>query len=746
MKRYITFVLAAVALVGVTSCSIDNGIATPDGEGQMALRFESSSMTRATVDGIDDLNENLIKTIDCYFYPASATEDTPAVWYQQFTFGTDGAGVNTTASVTDVLMPSGNMNAVFGSGTTGKIYAIANYAGGAALPTSGENTTVAKLKDMVVTTAWLDNKAFKEQTSFVMDSEMTTITKAQGNAISGKVPLNRTAAKVELTITGVEDAVSSTVANADGTTTTTWWVPAIVGNDGKPSGAYVTMYNARTAAGVGGAPQAYSEATSLNLESYGFSSGSLYKQTNPFYTYPHSWSTDDEKASLLLVVYWQATDKASKDDDTYQLVGDAQPCYYEIPIGPADNTEILRNRIYQIGINVGTLGSFVKEDPVQLTPRYMVVNWGSGNISANIKGQQYLVVDEKKVVVNNVNEYSVAYASSSDVTAVITSVTKPNYSGREAQITTIYDGDGVSTVTPNSGNRNPFSVSISNGKIKLTHVLVNDNTSSSFDYVPYTVKVQVTNKDGFTEEIEFVQYPEMYIEVCLNTDYNNDNSVNGNVGYAWVNNSRSTLGNLNGYSTSNNNSNPNMIVITTTALGSSSDFIIGDPRVSEINNLNYNNWASASDINGTTRKLLYYYPTNTSDAAADVVAPRFRIASSYGLTSAISFANAQYRCASYQEDGYPAGRWRVPTAAELEYIVQLSASGYITILFNNNGDYWAADGTIYVPNYQNGTVSQGSGSSAYVRCVYDDWYWGSERLTSNGSTTLTSFTWGDQPR
>ena len=103
--------------------------------------------------------------------------------------------------------------------------------------------------------------------------------------------------------------------------------------------------------------------------------------------------------------------------------------------------------------------------------------------------------------------------------------------------------------------------------------------------------------------------------------------------------------------------------------------------------------------------------------------------------------NARYRCASYQEDGYPAGRWRVPTAAEIEYIVQLSAKGYITILFNDGGNYWAADGTIYVPDYDTGKVSIGSGSSAFVRCVYDEWYWGSDPIADK-----TKFTWGDAPR
>ena len=350
---------------------------------------------------------------------------------------------------------------------------------------------------------------------------------------------------------------------------------------------------------------------------------------------------------------------------------------------------------------------------------------------------------------NNVNSYSVGYASSDDVTAVITSITKPNYSERLESVTTIYSGTGVSAVTPTTGNTNPFNVSVNSGKVVLTHTLNNDNTDKTkFDYVPYTIKVKVTNTTGFEETITFVQYPAMYISVDLNTDYDNDNSVNGNRGYAWVNNSRSTLGNLNGYSTSNENSNPNMITITTNSFNNN-DYVIGDPRVGTIDNLSYgNSWASAPALYGTTpRRLTYYYPTNTADAAKNIISPKFRIASSYGLTSTLSMTDAKRRCASYQEDGYPAGRWRVPTAAELKYIVQLSASGYITILFNDGGNYWAADETVYNPSYRNGTVTENTrATSAYVRCVYDEWYWGSEKEKTAGQETLTSFTWGDAPR
>ena len=748
MKRYITFVLVAMSLVGLVACSNDNGIAAPDGEAQVALRFESSSMTRADeVAGSDALNENLIKTIDCYFYSANADEYDDAVWYQKFTFGTNGAGINSSASVTDILMPSGEMNAIFDQGTTGKIYAIANYAGGSALPTSGEGTSVAELKEMVVTTAWLDTSSkFQKQSSFVMDSEMVEITK-DGNTIkrTEAVPLMRTAAKVELTITGVAASAKDAEGNV--------WVPNIsVDENDVVTGAYVTMYNARTKAGVGGIAQTYSEDSSLTLENYGFSTGNMYKQTNPFYTYPHSWTSSEQEAYLLLVVNWK---KQSDNNSTAN-------CYYEIPIGAADNKAISRNHIYQIGINVGTLGSFVKEDPMLLTPSYMVVDWGTGNISAKIKGQRYLVVDKKKIEIFNQTDCKVNYATSHTEGAMILSISKPVFSGIQKTTNTIYSYN-TETQTA-TGSLNGFTLSCADGLLKVSHTLDNDNTKTTFDYVPYTIVVRIYHMDddeNFYEDVIFVQYPAMYVDYSPNSDYVHDSSVGNDAdntyrGHVFVNGNNTERSGWNmvyGLSSSTN-SNPNMYIITTTSFANSK-YSIGDPRTLQYDNLgNWNNSATAPAIydGASNRKLKYYYSTDNSESTKEMIAPKFRIASSYAVTYSYSYDDMKKRCATYQEDGYPAGRWRMPTRAELEYIVSLSVKGIIPKLFNDEtddsaGDYWCAHGVASPKS--SGTVSieedYDDDETHAVRCVYDDWYWGSDRVLTT-DTQKQVFTWGDMPR
>lgn len=94
--------------------------------------------------------------------------------------------------------------------------------------------------------------------------------------------------------------------------------------------------------------------------------------------------------------------------------------------------------------------------------------------------------------------------------------------------------------------------------------------------------------------------------------------------------------------------------------------------------------ASATALIGNSpRQITSYYPTQ-EDNVANMISPKFRIASSWGVTSGSSYANAQRRCASYQENGYPAGRWRIPTEAEIKFVNGLSADGYIPELLTEN--------------------------------------------------------------
>ena len=244
------------------------------------------------------------------------------------------------------------------------------------------------------------------------------------------------------------------------------------------------------------------------------------------------------------------------------------------------------------------------------------------------------------------------------------------------------------------------------------------------------------------------------------------------------------LGGLHGL-TSDGNRNPNMYVITINTLSSDTKYIIDDPRTlfSE-NNLdaegalptpvsngnpapnsiddytqtgNGNNlrrragWCAKAPAlyptGGPDRSLTYYYPTNESETNKMVVAPKIRVASSYGVcTTGRSRTQARRRCATYQEQDRPAGRWRVPTLGEMQFIVNLSQTNKIPTLFSKGGNYFCAQGQVHIPN-GNGEVTLTTNTDDYdmsVRCVYDEWYW--EKQTNYTITSTTGYRLGDMPK
>ena len=306
-------------------------------------------------------------------------------------------------------------------------------------------------------------------------------------------------------------------------------------------------------------------------------------------------------------------------------------------------------------------------------------------------------------------------------------------------------------------------------------------TNPEEPFSSYIFKVSIRHKDNpsFSEEITLTQYPGMYIEADRNEggSYYTSNTRTSDYGFVFVNPTY-TQGSQNNYWTNStelggvmgltgNNVNPNMYVINISQLSVGSDFIIGDPRSNFINNsldidgnlvptadetTQAGNWCNEADAlynNSNKRRLQYYYPTNevpATDKAAYMVAPKIRIASSWGVTYHISRVNARRRAATYQERGCPAGRWRLPTLGEFTYITQLSAAGKIPTLFTLNNNYLTAQGVYRVD--RNGNVTaQNNATTTSIRAVYDEWYWeNSQYQLTSGANGGYTYTLGDVPR
>lgn len=194
----------------------------------------------------------------------------------------------------------------------------------------------------------------------------------------------------------------------------------------------------------------------------------------------------------------------------------------------------------------------------------------------------------------------------------------------------------------------------------------------------------------------------------------------------------------------------------------------------------------APSIEGGNRKLQNYYPTREDASARNIIAPKFRICSSYAGTSAyLTRSMSRRRAAAYQEMGYYAGRWRLPTEAEVRFMIDLATQEKIPRLFGSTGDsrwnYWCAQGAMSVPgkteanqdvyidnypvnggsnpasnglqpDYPRSALFTGNNYRDHTRFVYDEWYWGSTTLEPSGPVTNTTttpvytFTWGDRPK
>ena len=758
---YTVFFILVILFAG--SCITESYDDSPDGgEGYLTLRLSNMGLvTRAVEAGEDELNENKIQTVDCFFYPEGKTDEAAVFSAIKLDVNQNG-----TAEIR-LKLPVEKKSVLFGSGSTCRVYVIANRPEATAI---GTQTDVNSLKGLsIVADGFTTNTDGGVQKSFVMDGSAVVTLAVNGKSATGDVPLYRAASKIRLNV-----SVKNKVIDDNGAEWTSY-----------PDKMFILMQNGVKKANIDVAtvPYAVTEADyfsfddehnprSLTPVSRGTSG--LYSHV-PFYSYTSIWASgfDNHIPMIKVVIPWQKQGETS-----------FHKCYYLLPLNII-GMKLDRNTYYKINLSVGMLGSFVPEKAIELNPSYIILDWRTGEVKAEMQDLRYLTVGYSKLVMENQNTVSIPYASSHDCEIVNVTVTHPNLtteiSTTETLINNQTNTNGV--YYDNKDNSRPYTFALSNNAITFTHNLKNrsgDDDKSNFDYTPYDITFTIRHKDNnnYSEKISITQYPMMYIEAFLNSDYKDDSDPNGNKGFMMVNGgtypngqyidsgspdtyATYTLGSTNGLA--GGNRNPNMYTITTTALQGATLYTIGDPRSNAIDNLSIKrlyydyygyarvyiiyDWSvnAYSLYNAYSRKLAYYYPAEENDRTVNMIAPKFRIASSYGVTKPTVRENAKARCASYQEDGFPAGRWRVPTTAEVRYIIDLSAQKKIPQLFGaetGKYPYWSANGLVYVEG-NDVTVDNNPSSetTAHVRCVYDEWYWGAETINNK-----TTFTWGDRPR
>lgn len=822
---YLTLAVSTAILVNTCAKPLEEGLESQGGEACIELSVAcAASSTRATEPGEETYNENKITHIDWFVFRSDAGTAT-AIEHGRETY-TDKDNVTESFTVKSINM----QKYVVSNACSGYVYVIANlpdeyshdetsgikHTEGSTTVTDG--LTLGALKALTVTTTFdlVDTDGnFQAQDKFVMASELIPFSlTASEKQQTVEAKLSRVASKITLEL-DIISAIDEVVAHMAARDTLyeeykQTWYPAV-----NRIQIYLSYANSQTTLDktlFGETPETYTDANFFTYTRTSFNP-TVASQTDgwkltgtPFYSYPMSWNTQDEHAPFIKIILpWRAYVEEPtyetahfidhENPDSYhegnKLVSagrehisdetaSAQEFFYKVSI-PADNNILQSNTWYKISMDVAILGGRADDMSMEMAGKYYVADWIDTDIPAGgamVQGS-YLKLASDTYYIYGGNSIEIPVKSSHDITTTVTSVRWLDYSTQTPTTRSSNSPSSYSYLVKKPTTTNHGSTSFT-----FTHELMTDIASATSSNKPdvseYTFTVQVRNAAGVTKDITIIQRPPLMIV--------NEKNTHSQRGYVFVNNNTSNNNNWNSVNGSlgsgGDNNNPNMYIISSSIVPSG--YILADPRSSTVDNINGGGWANNGyrlDTQGNG-KLTNYHPTLTDELGKTKIAPKIRIASSFGKTRPGTFTEMQQRCASYQEFGYPAGRWRVPTKAEIEFMITLSNANVIPSLFTASnfseshqtgsilfiptytthspnyydGGYYSADGGVLYPfkdgnqnllyylsaeelathnsyDVTNGEYARGTN---WVRCVYDEWYWGSDKI-SNSDT----FTWGD---
>lgn len=794
MKKILLPIITIITTL-LVSCAKEYPLPSSKDGGDIQLELECSSIrhSRATVNGEDVYNENKLYWINIYGVPLEDNENAPLLF---FNWSTQEKSVlengNTLVTIKNFCFNTDQDEDVFPNYNTGvekrKYLDKVNKIKFVVICNSYDSTI--EEEDELYPYPQAKKKVIKDEFAFepichMWESELDKnnnqpsrfvmigsciMTKENGKWKRGKVELKRLATKIRVAAS-IPDNVryegkiwnvaddGITVQMIGGVNQTLFGV-AYTGEGFNDKNPYKDKYNQedyKKELPTSDYHFKITQSRKLDKEK------GIYIQTIPNYSYPIDWTKNaDDEIYMLLSITW-------KNEKNETFISS-----YKVPVnGVKTSTEA--NTYYKINVRVKDLKTL---DDVEVN----VKDWNKEDINADIMDYRYLVLDEHRIVMNNLDEYNIPFSSSHPCEMEVLSVVHHNTSHDNAcwddETSEFRSKPGFVTLTD-----------LRRGMVRIENHLDNDpNHKSTFDYTPYIFRLKIKQKDmpeEWNDTVYIVQYPAMYILAESNSDfiykdYGDQEGNNEHMGYVFVNSLQKDVehgyqyyGGVSGLK-GDGNRNPNRYVINVSAFNSNHDFnfLIGDPREVTVDNLGAIKTGSDNTKDPdwyTNRGKLYedekdkyfvchkddygkyisnYHKTDEGLRTKNMISPKFRIASSYGVTNRISYMSAKKRCASYQEDGYPAGRWRVPTLAEARYIVRLSAEGKIPTLFSNAYEYWCAHG-FFIPKKTNGgevsfNVEKDEEAKYYVRCVYDVWYW-NETTDKEGKCDKETFTWGWSP-
>ena len=771
--KYVMVGLWMATLLGSCSEDLYDGDGIDGEKGYITLRFSQPQAavqeTRATEHGDNTLNENNINFVDLYFFPNGKSNEDAVLVEDNHAVEFDTSGGDTTYFV-KVRTGDTKLNELFGSTQNGscEVYAVANSS----QKSPSASTCLDSLRLRVLRHNF---GAQLTQGHFIMQSnpeKLATVVLKDG-AATGSIPMTRVAAKLQIYL-NVPDTLH--VYNKDGSGFAVWKSDrshmSIVFNNG-------LMDYTLNGKDTSHPDSSFYNSMQVDMHKYATMTRNTvdydYSHT-PFYSYPFSWKeTDTHVPTFIIAVPWSKLNPGT-GSDTY---GTPEITYYQVHPNMLTG-QLQSNYFYRMYMKIETVGSTDNTTPVDITPSgYRIQPWGEvkvntkKDVTGDLYRYTYLVVDPTSVVLNNTSSTTLRYSSSSALTSD-TKITQVEYNSYETpgQVTHhTLTADDLAKLTT---NRYELDYTSTPGQIRFTHN-VDDGT-----YAAKTITIQVANDDGLTELVTITQYPAIYMHTfdgdnafvdgyfshvkspaesigdAISNWYSSGyyNSVNyGNIRtsggsyYTYYQNTQNVTVPYGSMvkalaQTSGGIVNNSITEITVTSFNSNNGFYeangtkyyyqIGDPRT----NANY----SSSDLQPYLTKQEYdnyygvYWLTLTSwgDNAAKIkkasntktiIAPQFFVSSGWNSSTSVTFANAQKRAATYQEAGYSAGRWRLPTEAEIMFITARQREGVIPVLFamDSSSNYWASSGRLY----RNGQFYDASSNAqGYMRFVYDTWYWG----------------------
>lgn len=457
-NHIILFTLFSIFLACTQEDDMNNGL-TSANRLSLKLVLSASGSTRALVEpGEDNLNENLINTLDVFIYRDG---DETCASYERKKPETDLTNIG------EYLLPLEATQDMFISQTSYTTYVLANYTGN--IPAGG--LTLSELNDLTVSSLNPD----KTQDYFIMDG-WTSMVLNDGLVIDKEivVSVKRAAAKIRITTTYTNGYTASPTTEIS-----------------KKFMQYAASGNALDNGTI----------TSQTLQSMtGFtniSSGAGNNSRIILYSYPNDWNKNIRNETYAIVNIPVISPEGTEISQNYYKV----PLNYRLSSNNAATTaekealyKLQRNYLYDIIVQVDQPGAATPEAATEIKGTFIIQDWSTKEVLVTVEGINFIYVKDTHITLPNSTKFTTTFQSSTpDV-----EVTDIKVNG-----TTIANNTNGVNIICQSG--------VKNGAIRI-------NSSLPTNFVEKAIEFTVKNGAGLTQKVTVAQYPALYIGADISAD------------------------------------------------------------------------------------------------------------------------------------------------------------------------------------------------------------------------------------